>query len=568
MARISSYLNYLPPVLWETSAEDTPEPRDDPEKPDTTTEFSINTFLLGFEKLLTGLDDDVDIWHGEDDHGHRHPSIAATIAAIPRLFDPWHTPAGFLPWLASWVALDFPTLQGKPLWDEYQQRKATADIARIHRRRGLKEGLNLSLDLFSVINLRPRVAIDDGNKLLTTTPARGALAPVTALVTQGPTLAPPPITTASSVLVNGLVRPQCIAASGDGHLFAGDFGAADTVSALRSRVWRLDSTGASDTAGTPPVPRPLVPGTALTDVVAVAVAPPAAGRPETLYFVDGNKKLFSLPAPYTADAAADPVTLPTDNPVAMAIDHNGDVLVLDRGNIAGQPARPKIVVVRPGAAAAPEKHALPTVIEPLSLFIRGDALIVGDGGNQDERQPGNLAQVQRSAAASWPADPLLSTDPALNPLISPTAVVAADNDAVFVLDAGLRPFPTRDLVLAVARPAAVWRVELGAETPTVTPVTQNGNLVFPTGMASVGGRLVICDPGQLEPGQLEPLQQRPVLSRLLPFRFCVVVHFEAANLPEDEQDRTRALGRISASIRRVVDDLRPAHTLPTLIIAG
>ena len=96
------------------------------------------------------------------------------------------TPPEFLPWLASWVALEFPTLQDKPLWDEYQQRKATEEIARIHRLRGLKQGLNLSLDLFSVIRTRPRVAIDDGNKLLTTTPVPDALAPVTALVIPGP----------------------------------------------------------------------------------------------------------------------------------------------------------------------------------------------------------------------------------------------------------------------------------------------------------------------------------------------------------------------------------------------
>ena len=92
---------------------------------------------------------------------------------------------------------------------------------------------------------------------------------------------------------------------------------------------------------------------------------------------------------------------------------------------------------------------------------------------------------------------------------------------------------------------------------------ENGNLVYPTGMATHDGQLLICDPGQ--PASL---QQNPVLSRLSPFRFCVVVHFESLNLPDDEQQRRRVIGRVVASIRSVVDELRPAHTLGALIIAG
>ena len=59
-------------------------------------------------------------------------------------------PRTFLPWLASWVALDFPTLQGEPLWDEYQRRKVTSQIAQVYRQRGLKSGLASYLDLYAV----------------------------------------------------------------------------------------------------------------------------------------------------------------------------------------------------------------------------------------------------------------------------------------------------------------------------------------------------------------------------------------------------------------------------------
>jgi len=552
VADASSYLRYLPPVLWGS-----PLPQD---MTADAKSFGLGSFLVAFEKILTGVDDRVPVRHVIGEREHTHRPIESTIAAIPELFDPWHTPAAFLPWLASWVAVEFPILQDKPVWDEYQQRKATAEIARIHRLRGLKEGVNLSLDLFAVTSARPRVAVDDGNKLLTTSPQPGRVSEVTALVSQGPTVSEP-IATASAVSVNGLVRPRCIAIGPDNSMYIGDFGAATTVSALPSRIWRLNATGAPDAAGTPPLPRPLVPSTTLTNVVAAAISPAQAGPPETLYFLDGNKKLLSVAAPYTADSATLVKTLNTVRPVAMAVDVNGDVLVLDRGNLVGDTAIPKVVVVRPGAPDAPGTHALSTVSEPLSLLVRGDgSLIIGDGGNQDGTAAGNLVKVDRSNAAGWTETAMLVPE---NPLVSPTAVVATGDGGLFVLDAGLRPFATGDLVLTIARPAGVFGIDLDASPPSVQRVTQNGNLVFPTGMAAADGRLVICDPGQLESAQ-----RAPVLSRLSPFRFCVTVHFESANLPDDEQQRKRVLGRVAASIRSVVDALRPAHTLGTLIIAG
>ena len=162
MADKSSYLQYLPPVLWE---HDPPAP-----------EFSLGAVLRIFEKVLTGIADDVPA----------HPPLTAEIAGLDRIFDPWKTPERFLPWLASWVALQFPTLQDTDLWDEYQRRKVTSEIAQIYRLRGLKAGLDQYLDLYAVGRTRPRVALDDGRRLLVVTPRPGTLAPVAGLVTQGP----------------------------------------------------------------------------------------------------------------------------------------------------------------------------------------------------------------------------------------------------------------------------------------------------------------------------------------------------------------------------------------------
>ena len=139
----SRFLRYLPPVL-EAAAE--------------TNQLPLGDLLRVFEKILTGVDDSERMLHlpaGETED-HPHEALKQVIDNLYRLFDPWSIQPDVLPWLtsypdflswlASWVALDFPTLQGKPLWDEYQQRRAVADMASVYKQRGLKAGLkHLSL---------------------------------------------------------------------------------------------------------------------------------------------------------------------------------------------------------------------------------------------------------------------------------------------------------------------------------------------------------------------------------------------------------------------------------------
>jgi phage tail-like protein len=555
MAEKSSYLRYLPPVLW----------ANEPSAP----AFSLGTTLRIFEKILTGIEDDVTIQHGN----HTHEPITAVVARLSRLFDPWQTPSSFLPWLASWVALAFPTLQGQPLWDEYQQRKVTSEITQIYRLRGLKAGLNQYLDLYAVGQTRPRVTLDDGSRLLVTSPQPGQMAPVTALVSQGP------VVSGSAVLAEGLVQPWCVAAAPDGSLFVGDTGVPTSVPlSLRSRVWRISAAGHYDLAGTPPRPQPLAPNTTppLTQVVALAVRPPQAGQPETLYILDRPGRLYALPTPYTGTQAALVTSLAVANttlwPVAMAVDTNGDLLVLDRGDGPGTPNPPKIITVRPNPLAVARK-SLQQVIEPLSLLVQPDGkLIVGDGREQEPAQPaqlaGNLVRVDRSNAANWTETVLL---PASNPLVAPTAVIRRDDTHFYVLDAGLKPFepPIADpFILTVAEPAGVYRIDLGTNPPTLTRVTQAGYLVYPTGMAANGGRLLICDPGQPEVRNLASVWwKQPVVSRLLPFRFGVVVHFADSRLPSDPDARTNVLRQVVGNIQSIVEQQKPVHTLWNLITA-
>jgi phage tail-like protein len=549
VTELSSYLRYLPPVLWQN----------EPAPP----EFSLGAMLRIFEKVLTGIDDGVRVDH----NGHSHPAITDLVDRQHQLFDPWRTPPEFLPWLASWVGLQFPTLQGQQLWDEYQQRKATAEIAGIDRLRGLRAGLNQYLELFAVGQTRPRVTLDDGRRLLVTRPVPNRLAPLAGLVTQGPVLSGG--LAAGPVVSEGLVRPWCVTPAPDGSLFVGDIGVPGSVSLpLKSRVWRISATGGYDLTGTPPHPQPLVTeSTIQQQIVALAVRPAGSGLPENLYMVDRSGKLYALPAPYVGQSATQVGTVaPGGNttiwPVAMAVDTNGDLLVLDRGDGPGTSNPPKIITVKPSPFTVTRKN-LTTVSEPLSLLVQPDGkLVIGDGGNQEPtgpaQIPGNLVQVTRSGG-NWTETAML---PAANPLVAPTGIARIDS-RLYVLDAGLKPFAPPNIdpfVLSAAEPARVYAVDPG--TSTVTPATESGNLAFPTGMTAVGGRLFVCDPGQPEVAGLIP-----VWSRLLPCRFDVVIHFVDSRLPSDPDQRSTVQRQVVGNIRAIVERQKPAHSLWNLVTA-
>jgi len=81
-------------------------------------------------------------------------------------------------------------------------------------------------------------------------------------------------------------------------------------------------------------------------------------------------------------------------PVAMALDTNNDLLVLDRGDGPGTSNPPKIITVKPSPLGVTRK-SLTTVQEPLSLLVQPDGkLVIGDGGNQTPTGP-------RSSPATW-----------------------------------------------------------------------------------------------------------------------------------------------------------------------
>jgi phage tail-like protein len=594
MAEQSSYLAYLPPALWRR--DDLPPggdlpPEGDPRATAASPRLDLGAVLRIFEKLATGIADDVAITHPVKDPARRGEvqedrALTDEIADLHRLFDPWTAPADFLPWLASWVALEFPTLQGEPLWEEYQRRKVTAEIAQIYRLRGRRAGLNQYLELYAVGHTRPRVSVDDGARLVTVTPRPGAPAAVDALVTQGP------VVVGNDVRSEGLTRPWCVTLDGDDGLVVGDIGLPDDAAVkLPSRLWRLDPSGQyplaapAAPAGTPPRPprpQPLVNGLAtLKDIVGVAVR----RAPETLYALTRTGRLFAIPVSdgvpgsFAASTATLVTTLSTPGTpvwmVALAVDPaTGDLLAIDRGGPAGEGALPSVVTIRPDPLDV-TRTRLTTVLEPLSLAVEPDGtLLIGDGREQEPdpdtpaQIPGNLVRVDRGHAP-WTETLLLPADKkGANPLIAPTGIARLAG-ALYVLDAGLKPFfpsGTFPFICPAAEHAAVYQAELG-DAPRLVRITSSGQFVYPTGMVAAGERLVVCDPGQ--PVVQDPEGLEPYWGRVRPFQFDVVIHFtrSPADAPDapDADDRKRALHQAVGNISTIVTEQKPAHTVWTLI---
>ncbi len=539
--RKSEYLRHLPAILWE----------DEPPLP----EFSLGSSLRVFEKILDGLEDDIPLEHA----GHPHAPIRPTIDTLQRLFDPWTTPSDFLPWLASWVSLEF-----SGLWDEYQRRKVTSTIVGVYARRGLHDAINDYLDLYTVAATRPRIAVDDSSKLLWIEPLPGRPARVHTLVSQEP-----------------LIAPLCIALAPDGSLIVGDDGTPDNwPSPVAAGVWRLDRTGGTAFAGTPPAPSPLPhpTGTTLSSPAAVA----CEGTPQSwrAYVLDKPRAFAPATAPAlwrypSSNLGAAPTVLLTRGqlgitwPIALAFDLNGRLLVLDRGAPLGTlPAQPRIVDVNVQAtpAAVVATTNLPSVIEPVSLTVRANGdLIVGDAREQvwtgtGPIPAGNLVRVDRSNPAAWTSSLLLPTQ---NPLAAPSAVVESSATELLVLDLGLKPYrpsPGPAFEKDIAEPAALWRIGLGGAAATVQLASERKKLVYPLGMVRDEATLYVADRGEWSDLSFGGPIDRAW--RAEPSQFGVVVHWSRQRPASLQQRR-----QIVHNIVEIVEVEKPAHTIWTVMSA-
>ncbi|MEU6716713.1 phage tail protein [Nonomuraea sp. NPDC046802] len=508
---MSGYLAHLPPVLRSRH---------------------LGDLLKIFEKILTGIDDDVPA----------STPVARTIDTLPDLYDPARTPEDFLPWLAGWLGLEL-----RPGWSAAQRRRVVAQIMDLHRVRGTTRGLAGLLDLAVPTPERQRITVDGGAKILF---ARGS--GVHALLSTGPHIRRPPDRT---LAYSGLVSPQCLAVTPDGTLIVGDAGGIGGKP--KPGVWRITRTGAyADLTGGPPVPRPLGSATwALNSPVAVAVDPTPPGW--KVYVLDVQQtglRVFRITSanPFQEETVQTHASVRGVVPAAAACDR-GRLLILNRQT-------KQIVDVDPGSAAAPPPvTALPGAAGPRSLLVAEDGrLIVGDTRAEG---PAELLRVDRASGA---VEPLLAAVPAAaNPLLAPYAIAPEENGRLLVLDAGLQPDqdPTHPYLRGVLRPAGLYRIDLRQNPPTVTRVTDPGGLVFPRGMVRYEGVAYLCDGG-------EPLSRNETTGGVARRNFraaahepAVIVHFARAGATEEDQ---RAVLR---SVGEALDRERPASALHTLLSA-
>lgn len=535
MATTSNYLAYLPPVLWDRAG-----------KPPVPGELPLGALLAVFEKILGDVDYGVPLPHGD----HSHVGLERVIDRLPHLFDPDTAPADFLPYLASWLALRFPDI-----WDDYQRRKVTSEIVQVYRARGLKEGLDRYLDIYTVAATRPRIVVDDGSKVLFTRPAPGQTPPIHTLVSQQP-----------------LVSPTCVVRAPDGTLLVGDLG---PQGAGEEAVWRLRGDGQPPFSGAPPTPQRVGPaGWNLTQPVALAVD---GASPWNAYLLDRVltptlPALYQLPSPglATATTVATRAGLGINWPVAMVFDPaSGHLLILDRGALpgGGAPPAPFILDVTPNPFAVTSHTMTGTLIQPVSMaLLPGGDLLVGDAREQEQPTgnppgtplpPGNLVRVTRGA--TWTGTTLLSTAPGgPNPLVAPAALAHGDAGEVYVADIGLKPLqsPGSPYLREVAEPATVYRVTLGAPA-AATRAARTRQLVSPTGMVYDGGTLYLTDRGEYADAAIVGIHRD---WRSLPHEFGVVIHFSLQR-PTTPQQRKR----IAQDVREIVGAQAPAHTEWTLV---
>jgi phage tail-like protein len=555
--RRSSYLKYLPEVVWSGQA-----------APDG---FSVEVLLRVAETILSGIDRDP-VAHG----GHTHDGIEALLDRLPLLFDPLRVPLRYLPWLGGWLGVE-----PSPTWEAHQQRRAVAGSVRAMAARGSPEGLLRTLEHYRTSGTRPRIALDEGARILFSTPTPGRAAPVHTLLGQGPYLH-----RGAHVVVAaypGLTDPGAIAGTPDGHLLLGDSG---TVPGAGLGLWRISRTGAYlDVSGAPPVPRPLgapppepgedPPEEKLDDTRALVVEGDADRW--DAYVLDTNALFrFSSTDPDTLTRVAfrsDLDLTDTDlSPLesdAVVLDGPGHLMVVDRGGLVA------IDLTTDPPVVAPHRGFTTADLVPGPLVTLGRHLVVADrraqvnGEDPDmpaDFRPADLVLIDRSHAdpALWTERRLLADPPpGGNPLVTPVALAMDGPAALLVLDLGLRPQAGEAIdptYKVLAEPAAVYRVDLAhTDDPQalavtgVERVTELGRLVRPNGMVVVAGTVYISDPGQLVGEGDDPLV------RNRPGHLALQVHFSRRRPADPDTGRTRR--RIAHDIASIVEGALPASVL-------
>ncbi|MEM9218138.1 MAG: phage tail protein [Cyanobacteria bacterium P01_F01_bin.150] len=106
-------------------------------------EPQFGQFLLAFEKLLLGLEDQPPLPDNNNSVAFPTQGLEQTIAGLATYFDPQEAPEKFLEWLASWTALSL-----RADLSPQKQRDFISNIIQRYRYRGTKQNLQELLNIF------------------------------------------------------------------------------------------------------------------------------------------------------------------------------------------------------------------------------------------------------------------------------------------------------------------------------------------------------------------------------------------------------------------------------------
>lgn len=132
--QVSQYLQYLPAPLQDG--------------------HFIGRFLLAFQAVLSG---GVTVPASGAGRGvERLQGLAETLDGISAYFRPQDTPEDFLPWLASWVAVDL-----REDWSDATRRNVVASVVPLYMLRGTRRGIEQMLRL--CVTEAVEISVDDGD---------------------------------------------------------------------------------------------------------------------------------------------------------------------------------------------------------------------------------------------------------------------------------------------------------------------------------------------------------------------------------------------------------------------
>lgn len=458
-------------------------------------------------------------------------SLEKTIDHLPKLFNPWRTPAKFLSWLASWLAL---SLQDD--WTEYQRRKIISQIISIYQQRGLKQGLLTYLDIYVANKANPRITIDDGEAVFRAKLTSDGMAKLHA------------VAYSHAVGDRGvLLHPAAIAVDHDNNYIVADAGGQEQGKTWLPALWKLSSTGEIEYTGG--LPQPIYLDNKLRNPIAVVVD----NQNQYYVLVQGDSTKGDKTTIYRfSSGSTEPTRLIDDlkvfDSVDMVLDTSANqkrFIVLDRGNPSDINKIPKLVFLSEGTPSRREEQALRLRegVELTALAIDSSGgLIVSNTRDFSSQEP---ADIIRLNPQDWsPISLILEVKNEENPLISPQSLVFENSQSLLVCDTGVRG--TSGSERTMAESAAIYRIDLSQTPPKITRITKDNKLVNPTEIAiDQKGELIIADRGEAN-------KNREWRARAN--EFGVVVLFSAQrSTNEDERNRIRF------EIEKVVNDQKPAQ---------